>query len=72
MQRQRRFKLAIVSAGLKNYQVAELANETLPPSHHLTEQVISKIITGRLRPSSLQKEMLGRVLGRGVIELFDC
>jgi hypothetical protein len=61
-----------VAAGLKNHQVAELANEALPPSQYLTEQAISKIITGRSRPSSLQKEMLGRVLGCGVIELFDC
>ena len=71
MQQHKQFKLAIVAAGLKNQQVADRANERLPPHERLTEQAITRIITGRRRPSALQQEALSRVLERPVTELFD-
>ncbi len=71
MRYNKRLKLAIVDAGLKNYQVADLANQHLAAEDALSELAITRIITGRMIPSAAQKMALGRALNRPEQELFE-
>ena len=71
MQIRKQFKLAIVDASLKNYQVAQQANQYLDPEESLSEIAITRIITGRMIPSASQKGALGRVLNKPENILFE-
>jgi len=71
MQRQTRLKLAIVETGHKNYDVASEANEFLEPDEHLTELDITRIITGRMAPSTAQRDAIARALGYDEDSIFD-
>jgi hypothetical protein len=63
-------KLAIVAAGLTNWEVATLANGLLGPPDQLSELDISKIVTRRKTPTATQKVALARVLKRTAAKLF--
>ena len=71
MQRQTRLKLAIVEAGLRNYDVADKANVFLEPEEHLTELAITRIITGRMIPSPAQRSAIAHALNREEHKLFN-
>lgn len=64
-------KLSIVRAGLKNQDLANLANESLSKNERLTEHAITRLITERSRPTASQAEAIAHVLKRKVAELFD-
>ena len=71
MQRQTRLKLAIVETGHKNYDVASEANEFLESEEQLTELDITRIITGRMIPSSAQRVAIARALGYDEDSIFE-
>lgn len=65
-----RMKLAIVSAGFQNQQVAIKANRYLRGTKPLSELDISKIIHGRKSPTPEQAKALGLVLNVDPAELL--
>jgi len=71
MRRLTRLKLAIVERGLKNYEVAERAGDFLDPDETLTEQAITRIITGRMIASAAQRDAIARVLECSEHDLFN-
>jgi hypothetical protein len=64
-------KLAAVRSGLRYWQIAEAANQHLPPELHLSENAVTRISTNRKAPSPEQAEALASVLSVPVSELFS-
>jgi hypothetical protein len=63
-------KLAAVRSGLRYWQIAEAANQHLPPEQHLSENAVTRIATNRKTPSPEQALALSRVLDTSVSDLF--
>ncbi|NLE42144.1 MAG: helix-turn-helix transcriptional regulator [Lentisphaerae bacterium] len=63
-------KLAIVANEWKHQALADAVNRHLPRGLRLSENAITRVVTGRKRPSPEQATALARVLGRTVPELF--
>ena len=63
-------KLRIVELGLRNLDVARAASDQLSDKDHLSEQMITRLITGRKKPSRSQAEALASVLDCPVADFF--
>ena len=67
----RRLKIRFLESGLRYIDVIGRANRELPENRKLSEPVLSKICTDRLRPSKEQAEAIAKVLGVRASELFQ-
>jgi len=65
-----RLKLRIVELRMRNLDVARTASDLLPPEEHLSEQMITRLITIRKIPSRAQAAALATVLDCVVADLF--
>jgi hypothetical protein len=66
----RELKVAIVAAGLKYQQIADKARRSLGSGKRLTEHDITRLVTGRKRPTPRQALALAEMLNRPPAELF--
>lgn len=66
----RRLKIRFLESGLRYIDVIREANRELPDNRQLSEPVLSKICTGRLRPSLDHAQAISNILGVPVSELF--
>ena len=67
----RRLKIRFLESGLRYIDVIVKANRELPEHRQLSEPVLSKICTDRMRPSVEQAEAIAKVLGVPTSELFQ-
>jgi len=63
-------KIAVVAADLSYQELATKANRHLPPAEHLSEQDITKLVTGRKKPRPGQADAIASVLHRPAVKLF--
>ena len=66
-----KLKLAIIKAGLRNYEVARLANQNLPTHEQLTELNVSHLITDRRVPTMAQAASIAKVLEVEARDIFS-
>ena len=67
----RRLRIQFFEFGLRYIDVIGRANLELPENRKLSEPVLSKICTDRMRPSFEQAEAIAKVLGVPASELFN-
>lgn len=63
-------KLRLVGLGMRNLDVARSASALLSDEDRLSEQMITRIITGRKIPNEVQAAALAAVLDCPVADLF--
>lgn len=67
----RRLRIRFLESGLRYIDVIREANRELPDNRQLSEPVLSKICTGRNRPSLDHANAIAHVLGVDASELFQ-